>query len=183
MDHQGSDRTRTLRGALAGAVAATAWGLQQPLDKRLFESDYDDVEVLGRAVARNGDWRAVGFAIHVANGALFGAVYAGVAPRLPVAPVLRGPLAALAEHVTLWPLSAICDRLHPARERLPVLWGNRAAFRQATWRHLLFGVVLGEFERRLNVLPEPAPAAGSAHFSSNGHGSLEHAVVSVHEAG
>ena len=39
--------TRTLRGALAGAIAAAAWAAQQPLDKRAFGSDYDDVELLG----------------------------------------------------------------------------------------------------------------------------------------
>ena len=37
------DRARTLRGALAGAVAAGLWAAQQPLDKRAFGSQYDDV--------------------------------------------------------------------------------------------------------------------------------------------
>ena len=41
------------------------------------------------------------------------------------------------------------DRVHPARDDLPKLSGN-AAFAQATWRHLVFGVVLGELERRFN---------------------------------
>ena len=41
------DRTRTLRGALAGAAAAAVWAAQQPLDKRVFGVDYDDVELLG----------------------------------------------------------------------------------------------------------------------------------------
>ena len=53
---------------------------------------------------------------------------------------------------------------------------NRRAFAQATWRHLLFGVVLGELERRLNAEPEPAPPAYEGEFSSNGHGTLAHAV-------
>jgi hypothetical protein len=44
----------------------------------------------------------------------------------------------------------VSDRLHPARAELPRLAGNGRALAQATWRHLLFGVVLGELERRLD---------------------------------
>ena len=40
-------RTRTLRGAVCGVVAAAVWALEQPLDKRLLDSAYDDVEWLG----------------------------------------------------------------------------------------------------------------------------------------
>jgi hypothetical protein len=103
-------------------------------------------------------------------------VYANVAPAIPLPPALRGPTAALAEHLALWPITALSDRLHPARKQLPSLAGNRRAFAQATVRHLLFGFVLGELERRLNAEPEPAPPQPEAEYSSNGHGSLEHAV-------
>ena len=48
----GLDRTRTLRGAVCGAVAAAVWGLQQPLDKLVFSSRYDDVELVGKAAVR-----------------------------------------------------------------------------------------------------------------------------------
>lgn len=152
------------------------WAAQQPLDKRVFESRYDDVELLGKAVTRAEGWYPVGLAMHIQNGALFGAVYANVAPALPIPAVLRGPAAALAEHFALWPLSALSDRFHPARQDLPQLGGNRHAFYQAIWRHLLFGLVLGELERRLNAEPEPAPPVVEADFSSNGHGRIEHAV-------
>jgi len=161
-------------------VAAAVWGLQQPADKLVFSSRYDDVELLGKAVTRGDTWLPVGFGIHMANGALFGAVYANVAPALPIPPVLRGPLIGVAEHVALWPLVALTDRLHPAREDLPKLSGNRSAWLQALWRHLLFGAVLGELERRINAEPEPAPPEPESDYSSNGHGSLEHAV-SAHE--
>jgi hypothetical protein len=176
----GIDRTRTLRGAVSGAVAAAVWGLTQPLDKIAFDSGYDDVELLGKSVVRGEGWYAVGFGMHMGNGALFGALYANLAPAIPIAAPLRGPVAALAEHLATWPLGAVSDRLHPAREELPKLRGNRAAFLQSTWRHLLFGLVLGELERRVNAEPEPVPPEPEADFSSNGHGSLEHAV-SVHE--
>jgi hypothetical protein len=174
------DRTRTLRGAVSGAIAAAVWGLQQPLDKLVFSSRYDDIELLGKAVTPADGWLPIGFGIHMANGALFGAMYANVAPALPLPPVLRGPCAGFAEHVVLWPLVGVTDRLHPARGELPKLSGNRPAFLQALWRHLLFGLVLGELERRINAEPETAPSEPASDYSSNGHGSLEHAV-SVHE--
>ena len=173
----GIDRTRTLRGAVSGAVAAAVWGLQQPLDKVAFGCAYDDVELLGKAVTRGEGWYATGFALHMLTGALFGASYANLAPSLPLPPALRGPAAALTEHVGLWPLGRLTDRLHPARRELPQLTGNRRAFAQAAWRHLLFGVLLGELERRLNASPETAPPDDEADYSSNGHGRIEHAVT------
>jgi hypothetical protein len=60
------------RSAAAGAVAATVWGLAEPLDQRLFRSDYSDIAVLGKAFVRGSSWRAAGFALHAGNGALFG---------------------------------------------------------------------------------------------------------------
>lgn len=175
------DRTRTLRGAVSGALAAAVWALEQPLDKLLFGSSYDDVELLGRAVRTGDGWYPAGLAFHIHNGAVFGAIYANVAPVLPFPAPLRGPAAALTEHVVLWPLGSLTDRLHPARRQLTPLAGNRRAFAQGAWRHLLFGLVLGELERRLNAEPEPVPSEPDVKFSTNGHGSLEHAV-SVHDS-
>lgn len=169
-------RPRTLRGALCGASAAAIWALTQPLDKLVFKSSYDDVELLGRALTAGERWYPVGLGIHLSNGALFGAVYANLAPALPVPPFLRGPTVALAEHLAFWPLTRFSDRLHPARDRLPALAGNRRAFGQATWRHLLYGIVLGELERRLNAAPEAAPPEAEVAYSSNGRGSLEDAM-------
>ena len=157
-------------------VAATVWAVEQPLDKLIFGSRHDDIELLGRAVTRGDGWYPAGLALHIQNGAAFGAIYANLAPLIPLPPVTRGPLFALSENFVLWPLTAMVDRLHPARNELPRLAGNRRALAQATWRHLLFGIVLGELERRLNAEPEPAPVAPEADYSSNGHGSLEHAA-------
>ncbi len=154
-----------LRGALAGGIAAGAWALQQPLDKRLFRCRYDDVELLGRAFAPRAArrrWYPLGLALHVQNGALFGAVYAAaVAPALAAGGVpaaVRAPVVAQVENFGLWPLGRLSDRFHPARDELPRLTGNRRALAQATWRHLLFGVVLGELERRLDPSPRRGPA-------------------------
>jgi hypothetical protein len=157
-------------------VAAGVWALEQPLDKMLLESPYDDVELLGKAVTRGEGWYPIGLAMHLWNGAVFGALYSNVASFLPMPPVIRGPVLALSEHVALWPLGAVSDRLHPARRELPELRGNGRAFAQATVRHLLFGLVLGELERRLNAAPEAAPPPATVNFSTNGHGSIEQAV-------
>ena len=163
---------------MAGSVAAAVWAAQQPLDKHVFESDYDDVELLGKLVTRGREWPAVGMALHVQNGALFGAVYSQVRPFVPGPPVFAGLVAGLAEHVALWPLARLIDRHHPARNELTPLSGNPRAFAQAAWRHALFGVVLGGLEALINdrSADEPPPIP----FSSNGHGSLE-AAVSVAE--
>lgn len=169
------DLGRTARGALAGATAAGVWAAQQPLDKHVFGSRYDDVELLGKAFTRGRAWRPTGLVLHVVNGALFGAAYANLAPLLPLPPATRGPLVGQVENFGLWPLVAVTDRLHPARDELPALRRNRRALAQATWRHLLFGAVLGTLERRLNP-PRPEPSVPVAVASQNGHGSLADAV-------
>jgi hypothetical protein len=169
------DREITARGALAGAVAAGVWAAQSPLDARVFGVRYLDQELLGKLVTRGRAWVPVGVALHLANGALFGAAYAQLARRLPGPAWAHGPLAGLAEHLATWPLVPLVDRHHPARDDLPPLAAQPRAFAQATWRHLLFGVVLGELERRLNA-PPAAPFGYEHAISSNGHGNLERAV-------
>jgi hypothetical protein len=171
------DYAKTLRGAIAGALAAGVWAAQMPLDKRTFGSNFDDVELLGKALTRGEAWPVAGWALHLQNGALLGAAYANLAPRLPLPSWARGPVAASAENLLTWPLTAATDRLHPARKELPALFANPRAFAQSTWRHLLFGVLLGELERRLNA-QEPAVAAPShvPTASTNGHGTLAHAI-------
>jgi hypothetical protein len=140
----------SLRGAAAGVVATAVMTLEQPLDKRLFDSPYDDVEILGKLVTRGDDWQRIGFALHLQNGAIFGAAYARLKPSLPGPPVLRGLLVGLVEHVAAWPTVALIDRYHPARKELPKLAANRRAFGQATIRHAVFGIVLGLLEDALN---------------------------------
>jgi hypothetical protein len=172
---------RPLNGALAGAAAAAAWAAQQPLDKRVFGSRYDDVELLGKLVTRGPGWPAAGLGLHMANGAMFGAVYALARPLVPGPPVVAGVGAAMAEHFGFWPLGVLVDRHHPARGDLERLHGNRRAFAQAAWRHLLFGIVLSELERRLNDETEFEPLEGIP-VSSNGHGNIEQAAVGASEA-
>jgi hypothetical protein len=140
----------SLRGGLAGAVAAVVMTLEQPLDQRLFDSRYDDVEILGKLVTRGEHWRPIGFVLHVQNGAIFGAAYARLKPSLPGPAVLRGLTVGLVEHVATWPMVALVDRYHPAREELPKLAASRRAFGQATIRHAVFGIILGLLDEAMS---------------------------------
>jgi hypothetical protein len=137
--------TRRARAGAAGAAAAVVWGLLEPLDRRALGCDYSDIAVLGKAVTRGRAWRPLGFALHTANGATFGVAFEEIRRRTrwPARPLALGM--ALAEHVALYPLSWFVDRYHPARGEagVPPLLTNGRAFAQATWRHAVFGVVLG----------------------------------------
>src|SRR3954453_14409660 len=110
------NRTRTLRGALAGATAAAVWAAQQPLDQRVFGVDYDDVELLGRFVTSGRAAYPVRLGLPVANRAVFGALYANARRALPGPGALRGPLAGLAEPLATWPGTAALSRIHPAAD-------------------------------------------------------------------
>jgi hypothetical protein len=120
--------SRRLRAALAGAVAATVWGVQEPFDKRLFGCDYSDVELLGRGR------RSIGYVVHALNGAVFGLAFDSARQRIPIEQRRLALCLALAEHVALYPLIVFADR--------DLLWNPRA-FAQATYRHALFGAILG----------------------------------------
>jgi hypothetical protein len=158
-------------------AAAAVWALEQPLDKLLLDCEHDDVQFLGKAVTRGPAAYPVGMAMHLGNGAVFGALYSNFAGAIPLPRPLRGPAVALSEYLALWPLGFLSDRFHPARKELPQLKGNRRAFAQGAVRHVLFGVTLGELERRLNAAPEPAPPPPAIDVSSNGHGSIERAAT------
>jgi hypothetical protein len=117
-----------LRAAAAGSVAAVVWGLQEPLDQRAFGCDYSDVLFLGRG------HRSVGFVVHAANGALFGLAFDAARQRVDVDQRRLALALAIGEHLALWPFISLVDRSLVTSPR---------AFAQATYRHALFGFVLG----------------------------------------
>jgi len=117
-----------VRAGAAGAFAALVWGLQEPLDRRVFGCDYSDVLFLGRGR------RSLGFAVHMANGALFGIAFDTARRRVDVDQRRLALALALGEHVALWPFISLVDR---------DLVTNPRAFAQATYRHALFGFILG----------------------------------------
>jgi hypothetical protein len=117
-----------MRAAAAGAVAATVWGLLEPIDKRMFRCGYSDVELLGRG------HRGVGLVVHAANGVVFGLAFDAVRNRTRIDRRRLALALALAEHALTWPLMWLVD---------PKLVTSPRAFAQATTRHALFGLVLG----------------------------------------
>ena len=142
-------RQRHVRAAAAGAAAATVWGLVEPLDTRLFRSDYRDVALLGKLVTSGRGWKAAGYAVHGANGAVFGLVFDAVLRRSRIGPRRLAVGLALAENLALYPLGIVSDRKHPRRGERDVgpLWSRRV-FAQETFRHVVFGLVLGSLRSR-----------------------------------
>ena len=128
-----------MNAAKAGAVSALVWAAAETIDKRVVRHDYSDVAVLGKWVMRSRAWPLAGLAMHAANGAVFGLAYERLRRR-----GVNATAMALAEHTLLFPLGAVADRVHPARGTpgLAPLWSKRA-FVQATFRHALFGALLG----------------------------------------
>jgi hypothetical protein len=111
-----------MRAALAGAFAATVWGLQEPLDRRIFRCDYSDVRLVG------------GLHVHALNGALFGLAFGAIRRRTDIPQRRLAVALAIAEHTALWPLLGLIDR---------ELVRSPRAFAQGVYRHALFGVILG----------------------------------------
>lgn len=130
-----------LRGALAGTAAAAIWAGAEPLAGRIFRTPYSDVRLLGRLLTAGPHWRPLGIAVHLANGAAFGALFERMGGRGPRA----GVAAALAENAALWPGMAVVDRYHPDRRSgaWPPLFSNGRVFAYEMALHALFGAVLG----------------------------------------
>lgn len=101
--------------------------------------------MLGKAVTRAPSWPVAGVEIHAVNGAMFGLAFNEVRRRVAVNPRRLAVAMALTEHLALFPLTYFVDRFHAARGEsgVPPLLTNSRAFGQATWRHALFGAVLG----------------------------------------
>jgi hypothetical protein len=70
-------RATSLRGAAAGVIAAAAWAASEPALRRLARTPYSEVRLPGRGVTGGRGWPMVGVALHLVNGALFGATLVG----------------------------------------------------------------------------------------------------------
>src|SRR5919109_4413357 len=131
-----------MRGALAGLVAAAAWGAAEPALRSVFGIPYSDIRLLGRAATSGPRWKEAGWAAHLVNGAVFGALF----ERLGGFGVGRAVAAAQLENAALWaPGMALVDRAHPDRRSgaWPPLLRNRRVFAYEVTTHALFGAVLG----------------------------------------
>jgi hypothetical protein len=134
---------------LAGIVAAGVWAAAEPaLGRALGVAWYSDRRLLG-GLFRVGPEAAI--AIHLVNGAVFGATFERLGLRGPVS----GVVMAQAESLSLWPAMSVVDRVHEDRRSgaWPPLWGNRRVFAYEVVVHALFGAVLGGL---LSSIPEPA---------------------------
>jgi hypothetical protein len=134
-----------LRGALAGIAAAAAWGAAEPALGRAFGVPYSDV--------RGAGWKRAGWALHLVNGAVFGAVF----ERLGGQGVARALTAAQIENAVLYPPGmAVLDRFHPDRKSgaWPPLLRNGRVFAYEVATHAVFGVVLGALTGR--GMPRPS---------------------------
>lgn len=134
-----------LQAGLAGGAAVAVWGLVEPVDQRLFRFPYSDIALLGKLVTRGPHWRAAGWALHVFNGVLAGLVFWALFEWLGTNAFWFAVGFAMVEHLLTYPLTVLTDRFHPARgdPELPPMSRSGRAFAQATFRHLVFGVVLG----------------------------------------
>ena len=132
---------RTLRAALAGAVAAGCWAAAEPLLSRATGGYHRQARLIGRVLVPDGSWQAVGLAVHLANGAAFGIAF----DRLGGCGAARGVAAAEAENALLWPLVGVLDRVHPdvRSGKWPPLLRNGHAAAQEVLGHAVFGAVLG----------------------------------------
>lgn len=126
-------------------AAAAAWAAAEPLARRAFGTPYSDVRLLGAAVTRRSAWPLVGAALHLANGAVFGALFVSLGGR----GIRQAVLAAQAENLAVWPAMALVDRYHPLRRsgEWPPLFRNGRVLAQEVTVHALFGAVLGRLVR------------------------------------
>ncbi|HTI35277.1 MAG TPA: hypothetical protein VL422_16495 [Miltoncostaea sp.] len=132
---------RAIRGAAAGAAAATVWSATEFAVAKAVRHDYTDTRMLGRMASERW-WLPAGLLIHAANGAAFGAAFAAAGARGPLA----GLRWASVEAVATWPGMALLDRIHPDRRSgrwpRPLLTDPKVMAQEAAM-HALFGVVLG----------------------------------------
>jgi hypothetical protein len=149
-----------VRGALAGAAAAAAWAGVEPLGRRLLRPPpaYSDLRLLGRPFSATR-WRLVGLALHLGNGAAFGAAFVALGGR----GWKQGLAVAQAENVLLWPSMVVVDRFHPDRRSgaWPPLLRNGRVFAYEAAMHTVFGATLG-----LLVRPETGASASFGRDSS-----------------
>jgi hypothetical protein len=133
------------RGMFAGIAAAAVWAAAEPALGRALRTSYSDVRLLG---GLTGTGARGALALHLANGAVFGALFERLGGRGP----LRGMLAAQAENLAFWPGMLCAQRVHPActSGEWPPLFSDRRILTYEVAAHGLFGAVLGL------LLPQPS---------------------------
>ena len=124
---------------LAGIAAGGIWAAAEPALGRAFSLPwYSERRLLGGLL---GVGNAPSLAVHLANGALFGAAFERLGLRGPA----QGVLAAQVENFALWPAMAVVDRVHAdcRSGAWPALHTNRRVLAYEAAGHAVFGLVLG----------------------------------------
>lgn len=136
---------RDLHAALAGTTAAAVWIAVEPATRRLTGGAHRELRLISGTIAGEHGSDALGWAVHLANGAAFGVAFR----RLGGRGIRRAVLAAQAENAVLWPGMAIVDRIHPdvRSGRWPKLFSDRGTIAQEIASHVVFGAVLGALVR------------------------------------
>ncbi len=143
-------RFHPARAALAGLAASAAYVAEMYLDIAVTGSRVDDLQLIEGALrGRDVSLPALGLALHLANGAALGEVFAAVESRLPGPGWVRGLLFGELFLVFVWSGVPLLDRYHPLIRRgaLPKL-ASRTAFAQNLVRHAVFGATLGVLYHR-----------------------------------
>jgi hypothetical protein len=119
-------------------AAAGVWAIAEPALGRIFGTPYSDLRLLAGLTGRQAP---LALALHLANGAAFGAAF----ERLGGRGIPRAVVAAEVENLALWPAMAIVDRVHPRRRdgTWPPILLNGRVFAYEVVVHALFGAVLG----------------------------------------
>jgi hypothetical protein len=140
-----------MRGMVAGIVAAGVWAAVEPaLGRALGIPWYSDRRLLGGLFRVRPE---AAIAIHLANGALFGATFERLGLRGPVSGVVMAQF----ESLPLWPAMALVDRVHEDRRSgsWPPLLRNGRVFAYEVTAHALFGAVLGSLLSSTQSAPSP----------------------------
>lgn len=131
----------------AGVISVVAYTAVMEIDRRITGSRIDDLILLGRPAVPNRPElaRLVGAVLHLANGAVIGLAYAGLAhDRLPGPAWLRSVAALMIENLSLYPVMSIARNVHPAMVdgQLDDYW-TWPAFVESLPPHLVYGAMIG----------------------------------------
>jgi hypothetical protein len=141
---------RIVPGIVSGLAGGAAFAAVMKLDIALSGEPVDDFRLLAAFGPLRGKWRIVGPAIHAANSASLGALFALTSDRLRGPGWRRGLTFALIENTVLWPVIIVLDRVHPAIRSGDLPPYNRLwPFIAENVRHAAFGIALGAVYERL----------------------------------
>lgn len=134
------------RSVAVGSLAATAYLVEQEIDRRLISNSYDDLVLWGGFLSH--DFRvqqSLGLLAHYTLGISLAALYGALLPSMPKGPGwLRGLVFTQVENALLYPGVPLLNRVNGAvrRGQIPSLLTWRYFWVEVA-RHAAYGLVLG----------------------------------------